>query len=191
MIKLVATAASAIALMATLAVADEAKDPRVAEAQAIIKEFFGTLKGELEAGMKQGGPVNAITVCKGRAPAISEEMSAKHGWEVGRTSLKLRNSILNKPDAWEVSVLEQFEARKAKGEDVTKIDFAEVVATPDGKQAFRYMKAIPTQELCLNCHGAEIKPEVAAALDKFYPDDKARGFKEGDIRGAFTLSKPL
>jgi hypothetical protein len=171
------------------AIAGQGQDANVAEAKSIIKEFFGTLKGELEAAVKSGGPANAITVCQQRAPAIAHEMSAKTGWQVGRTSLKLRNPA-NMPDAWELEVLNKFEQRKAAGEDPAKIAYAEVV-DQYGKKRFRFMKAIPTAELCLNCHGSELKPEVVKALDKHYAADKARGFKVGDLRGAFTLSKPL
>jgi hypothetical protein len=53
------------------------------------------------------------------------------------------------------------------------------------------MKAIPTGEVCLACHGSDITPEVAAAIDERYPDDMARGYSLGDVRGAFSLSKPL
>jgi hypothetical protein len=53
------------------------------------------------------------------------------------------------------------------------------------------MKAIPTAKVCLACHGSAITPEVTAALDEAYPQDQARGYAEGDIRGAFSLSKPL
>ncbi len=171
------------------AVASQGQDTNVAEAKSIIKEFFDKLKGELEVAIKTGGPANAIKVCQQRAPAIAHEMSAKTGWQVGRTSLKLRNPA-NMPDAWELKVLNKFEERKAAGEDPAKIAYAEVV-TRDGMQRFRFMKAIPTAELCLNCHGSELKPEVVTTLDKYYAADKARGFNVGDLRGAFTLSKPL
>ncbi len=53
------------------------------------------------------------------------------------------------------------------------------------------MKAIPTQEVCLACHGEKIDKATAAKLAKLYPKDKARGFKVGDLRGAFTMSKDL
>ena len=53
------------------------------------------------------------------------------------------------------------------------------------------MQAIPTGEVCLACHGTAIAPEITAALDEQYPDDQARGFSLGEIRGAFSLSKPL
>ena len=51
-------------------------------------------------------------------------------------------------------------------------------------------EAIGTEQVCLNCHAAEIKPDVEKLL-QLYPQDTARGFAVGDIRGAFTLSKPL
>ena len=60
-----------------------------------------------------------------------------------------------------------------------------------GQKTFRYMKAIPTGSLCLACHGDKLDPEVDAKLKALYPNDTARGFKEGDLRGAFTIAKPL
>jgi hypothetical protein len=188
--KLAAAALTSIALTGIVRAEAPAPDPNVAEAKAIIEEFFSTLKGELKAAIMQGGPVNAITVCQRRAPSIALELSEKTGWEVGRTSLKLRNASLNAPDAWELKVLEQFEVRKAEGEDVKTMAYSEVVEE-DGKKAFRFMKAVPTGKVCLNCHGTEITPEVIEALDAAYPQDQARGYELGDIRGAFTLSKPL
>ena len=55
------------------------------------------------------------------------------------------------------------------------------------------MKALPTQGLCLNCHGSEDKmaPEVKARLSELYPNDKATGYSEGQIRGALTVKRPL
>jgi hypothetical protein len=70
--------------------------------------------------------VSAIQVCKERAPAIAQTLYAKSGWEVGRTSLRLRNPALNAPDAWEKQVLQSFEKRKAGGEDFKTMSFAEL-----------------------------------------------------------------
>ena len=108
---------------------------------------------------------------------------------VGRTSLKVRNSA-NAADNWELAVLKQFEARKAQGEPADKLEFFAVIDDDQGQKTFRYMKAIPTAALCLNCHGETLSPEVDAKLKELYPNDQARGFKEGDLRGAFTLAKP-
>ena len=184
--------AAAAALLASpaLQAAPPDVDPNVAEAKAIIQAFFGNLKGELQTAIQSGGPASAVTICNAKAPGIANAMSAKTGWDVGRTSLKLRNPNVNAPDAWEQAVLVRFEERKAAGESVETMAYAETVEA-NGAKTFRFMKAIPTAELCLTCHGTDLVPEVAAEVDKFYPDDQATGFALGDIRGAFTLSKPL
>lgn len=165
-------------------------DPNVAEARGVIKQFFGALKGELQTAMKAGGPVKAISVCNTKAPEIAKSVSASSGWQVSRTSLKIRNTA-NVPLPWEQAVLKDFEKRKAAGEDLKTIDFSETVEI-DGVKTFRYMKAIPTAELCLNCHGGDnVKPEVETKLRDLYPSDQARGYQKGDIRGAFSLKKSL
>ncbi len=148
-------------------------------------QFMGALKQELQAAVKEGGPVNGIAACSTKAKEVAQAQSQTHGFQVGRTSLKLRNSN-NQPDDWEKAVLEKFEARKAAGEDLAKMEYAESV-TMDGKPAVRYMKAISTADMCLVCHGDALAPEVRAKLDEAYPQDQARDFKLGDLRGAFTF----
>ena len=160
----------------------------IAEARGIIKQFATQLKGELKKGMKEGGPVNAINVCVKKAPEITNQVSASSGWTVTRTSLKPR-TISNNPLPWERKVMEEFEARKAAGADPKTLDYSDIVEE-DGKKVFRYMKAIPTGKVCLKCHGGDnVDPDVVTRLKSLYPSDKARGFKEGDIRGAFVLIK--
>ena len=167
----------------------EDMDALKAEGKEIIKGFFQQLKGTLMSAAKKGGPMHTIEVCNKDAPKIAADAAEKSGWEVGRTSLRIRNPD-NAPDEWETKVLNMFEERKAKGEDPKKMAFAEIVEN-NGKKQFRMMKAIPLATLCTNCHGTEIKPKIAGTIDKFYPEDKARGFNKGDIRGAFTLTKNL
>ena len=154
-----------------------------------VKEFMQTLKKELQSSMQEGGPVNAVSVCNLTAPAIANTYSVRNGWEVGRTSLKLRNPN-NAPDAWERSVLEAFEERKLAGEDPVQMEFHEVVRV-DGDKQLRYMKAIPTSRPCLACHGEALDSIVKTRLEKLYPHDQALGYREGDIRGAFTITQPL
>lgn len=161
---------------------------RVQESKVVVKNFMQQLKGELQAAMKAGGPVNAVQVCNSQAPVIADQLSAKQGWNVARTSLKTRNPS-NAPDDWERQVLLEFEKRKAKGEDVKAMAYFEVQEQAGAKQ-LRFMKAIPTAAVCLKCHGDNIAPQVQSKIDSLYPEDKATGFKEGDIRGAFTITRP-
>lgn len=167
--------------------ADELKALK-AEGKGVIQGFFKELKGTLMKAKKSGGPVAAVKACNKKAPGIATNAS-KNGWDVARTSLKLRNEK-NAPDEWEMKVLKQFEARKAKGEKPKDIAYAEIVSM-NGKRTFRMMKAIPTGELCVTCHGTKVKPEIVNVLNEYYPNDKAKGFNVGDIRGAFTLKKAM
>ena len=181
--------AMAVALCgATAAFADEDLAARIGASREAIKSFAGALQEQLVSAMTAGGPTAAIEVCKIAAPDIAAEASDERGWHIGRTSLKLRNPA-NAPDAWELAVLHGFETRKAAGEDPAGIDHAEFVVR-GGQRTFRYMKAIGTQPVCTMCHGTGITQEVAAALDALYPEDQARGFEVGDIRGAFSIAQP-
>ena len=179
----------ALGLAACQSVSNEELERRTAESRAVTMEFMQTLKGELQAAMKEGGPVNAIQVCNKRAPEIAAGFSEQKGWMVARTSLKYRNPD-NAPDAWERTVLEQFEERKANGEDPKQMAYADVVED-DGAKKFRFMKAIPTAPVCLACHGETIDAAVEARIQELYPEDRARGFNAGDIRGAFTITQPM
>jgi hypothetical protein len=178
------------ALMCCSASACFAAETDVAPFREAVTAFGGSLKSELETAVKAGGPLKAIEICNTKATPIAEEHSQKLGWKITRTSSKLRNSQ-NAPDAWETQILQQFEKRKANGEDITKLEHVETVQNSDGSKAIRYMKSIFLSEGCLACHGEELNPELAAKIKELYPDDKATGFKLGDLRGAFSITQPV
>lgn len=167
--------------------ASEAIDQQLQEYRQAAQTFGKTLKGELQAAMKQGGPMAAVSVCNQRAPEIAAQLSAETGFTLRRTSLKPR---ANPPADWERAVLEDFETRHADGEPPKSIEWHEV-ATVDGEKHLRYMKAIGTQAVCLTCHGSQIDPALKAKIERLYPEDRATGFEKGDIRGAFSITAPV
>ncbi len=156
-------------------------------ASAIPPKLLNMLTDEIA----KGGMDGAIAVCREKAPQMAKAASEKSGWNVRRVSLKNRNPKAV-PDAWERSVLEDFDARAKAGEPAAKLERGEVVSVGNEK-FYRYMKALPTNDLCMNCHGpAEgIAPAVSQRLHELYPDDKAVGYAPGEIRGAITLKRPL
>jgi len=166
-----------------------ALDAEIKRSMYAIKVFTGRLQSELVKAMQAGGPTNAIAVCNTRAGVIAAEVSAKQHFTMKRVSLKNRNPD-NRANEWQRPVLKEFELRKRKGEAITDLTFADIVETDKGKQ-FRFMKAIPTGRICMKCHGTEIEFEVQTELDKLYPDDKARGYSPGDIRGAFVVTRDM
>lgn len=150
-----------------------------------------TLGGELKTSMTAGGPAAAIGVCKEKAPKIAAEAAQKTGFAIKRASPKNRNPKAV-PDAWEAAALASLEQRLAAGEKPETLDMSAVVDTPDGK-LFRYAKALPTQAVCLNCHGdpEKLSPEVKAKLATEYPDDKAVGYSAGMLRGIISMKKAM
>lgn len=176
------------AVFAAAVNANEKLAERQQKSKQVVKEFMGQLKGELKNSIKAGGPLNAVDVCNKTAPLIADSLSKKYSWKVARTSLKTRNPE-NAPDAWETKVLNVFDERKNQGEDVKLISYSEAIEVK-GRKYFRFMKAIPTGEICLKCHGDNIEPELAKKLKEKYPHDQAVGYKLGDVRGAFTIIQP-
>ena len=168
---------------ATATADDAAWNARGAQLAAQLQ---GRLKSRLEAAIAQGGPVAAIGVCRDEAPGIASEVSAASGAVVRRTSLRVRNPD-NAPDAWERKGLERFEGLKAGGADLATVEFSEKVVI-DGRPARRYLKPIVTMPVCTVCHGPSVAPEILAAISARYPADRATGFAQGDLRGAFSVT---
>lgn len=169
--------------------ADVNTDTEVAAAKAAIRDLAGALQTELKNAMQTGGPVAAVGVCNTQAMPITARVAVDQGMELGRVSLKNRNPV-NAANDWQTAVLEDFERQKSAGKDVTTLAWSETAKVEDGRE-FRFMKAIPTGAVCLLCHGVTLAPGVGDILADLYPEDRATGFSEGDIRGAFVVTRKL
>ena len=191
---LIATALTAcVAAPLAQAAGDDAEiQARVDAAKAVTGDFLKQLGGTMKREMKAGGPTAAMKVCRDVAPGIANDMSLAKGWKVTRVGTRVRNPMLGLPDAWEQSVLQDFEKRAAKGEKFDAMTYFEVVEEPAGK-SLRYMKAIGAAPQCMACHGSaeQIAEPVRAQLKTMYPYDRAVGYKPGDLRGAVSIKQPL
>lgn len=182
---------SILALALVAALPALGADPLLDEARKVAGSVPPKLLKVLTEEIARGGPEGAISVCREKAPQLAKAASEETGWAIRRVSLKNRNPKAV-PDAWERAVLEDFDRRAAAGEPLAGLEKGEVVAD-GGKKSYRYMKALPTQELCLNCHGTteRMTPAVKEKLKALYPEDRATGYGPGQVRGAMTLRKPL
>jgi hypothetical protein len=162
------------------------------EGRKVAEQFVQQLGGELRREIELSGPLRGIIVCKFGAPEMASSLSRKTGWRVSRVSLQTRNPALGQPDAWEYRVLTEFDQRLARGEKAEGMEFGEVVREPGGVY-FRYMKALPVANLCLNCHGPRegLTKDVRERLALDYPHDRGTGYTLGQIRGAVTVKRPL
>lgn len=177
-----------MALLASLnAVAQDA--PWLLEARKVASQVPPKLLQVLTEEIAKDGPASAMGVCRDKAPLMARAASEQTGWTIKRVSLQNRNPKAV-PDAWERAALEEFDRRAAVGESPASLEKADVV-TDAGRTEYRYMKALPVQQICLVCHGKaeNLLPEVATQLHTLYPDDKAVGYSLGQIRGAMTIRK--
>ncbi|MCZ7562223.1 MAG: DUF3365 domain-containing protein [Burkholderiaceae bacterium] len=141
--------------------------------------------------LNRSGPAGAIEVCREKAPQMARAASERSGWNVRRASLRNRNPK-GVPDAWERAALERFDTQAAAGAAAPTLETWQVV-DEGGRQVFRYAKALPTQPLCVQCHGSvdKLSEPVKAKLQALYPADRATGYQPGQIRGALFLKKPI
>ena len=57
-----------------------------------VEELATTLRATLLPALKEGGLTKAIAACNETAPQITEKLSLKKGWRIGRTSLNVCNN---------------------------------------------------------------------------------------------------
>ncbi|MDG1874828.1 MAG: DUF3365 domain-containing protein [Mariniblastus sp.] len=147
------------------------------QALAAKEKLLSLLLGELMTSLGDKGPAMSIRVCKTRAPEIAAQVNEETGIQIGRTSFNLRNTENAAPE-WAVNFVNE------------KVETPVEVALPD--EELGVLLPIHLQATCTLCHGNDdqIMPEVRAAISSNYPDDKATGFAEGDLRGYFWIQVP-
>jgi hypothetical protein len=169
--------------------APAADDLWMVDARTVASAVPPKLLQVLTDTIAKSNAADAVSVCQDTAPKMAKVASEQSGWQIRRVSLRNRNPKAV-PDAWERETLEDFDRRTAAGESPASLERT-IVQTVDGKPLQRYMRALPTQGLCLSCHGPteQLAPGVADRLKALYPDDRAVGYSLGQIRGAMTLKR--
>lgn len=151
-----------------------------AAAEKLVDQFSRRLRSELMDAMAKGDAASAIEVCSKKAPALAQEMSGE-GWSIRRLSMRQRNPN-NYPVSTDAAFYQQLTADSSlKYLASWKFEFK--------RRTYNYYQPIYMQSMCKSCHGKteEMDPKVVAQLAKVYPDDRAVGFEDGDLRGMFAV----
>jgi hypothetical protein len=159
--------------------------------RATAMEFMKDLKSVLISQIQTNGVLQAVAVCSDTAQVLTNNFGVQRGVYIKRVSLKNRNAN-NFPDEFEKKLLSKFELLNQNKELNDATEHAEIVQEGEFKY-LRYLKPILVQAECLNCHGSEndIMPEVKQLIAQEYSNDKAVGYKIGDLRGAVSLKKVI
>jgi len=161
----------------------------VALARAVADSLGGELTELLNQAMDSGGPALAIHFCADSAQARTLR-HWKNGLYIRRVSERVRN-VDDTPDAIERGLLQRLADLNHDGRLPNEL--VEVIRAADGTYELQYMRPILVQRRCLACHGnpASLYPEVRSELARRYPEDRATGYRVGDLRGAVSVRVPL
>lgn len=154
---------------------------------AIATAVAQGLAQRLQAQLKEKGAVGAVDFCSRTALVLTDSLIAdKPGVSVKRTSTRIRNPR-NEPDQHEQIALAWFDSARSAGGALPSA-FIQAVG-PDEMRFYRPLMIAP---FCTQCHGSseQLDPRVRQILEERYPNDRATGYQEGDLRGVIRVSLP-
>lgn len=142
------------------------------------------LGSEVKAVMQKDGPVEAVNFCSKNAISLTHEVSKTHGVNMKRVTLQQRNP-LNRPTPEETEIMNKWMSLMAKTQQPTA-----VLSKVSG--GFTYYKPLViNNDVCLKCHGTvDYATPLGQALKASYPDDRATGYRLGDLRGMIVVDIP-
>lgn len=151
----------------------------IEKGKEITSSTFLALSSELQSAMKSGGIDHALAYCNTNALDITDSLSNIYNASIKRTSFKYRNPK-NAPTDQEKEMLGHFEKVKKEGGLMSP----QVISK---KNINTFYSPIIVQDMCLKCHGP--KDEIAnyQAIKNLYPDDMAFDYKQGDLRGIWSV----
>ena len=155
----------------------------IQKGKEITKASFKELSTNLMAQMKLGGPKQAVPFCNTKAMPITLKMAEKFNVTIKRTSDKVRNTE-NKATERELQIIEAYKTSLENNNALSPI--AEI----NSDKNKRFYAPIIIKEKCLVCHGKpneQLTIKTDSLIKSYYPLDKATGYKNGDLRGIWSI----
>lgn len=149
--------------------------------KSIAQATQAALGKNLMQAISERGTAGAIEFCNIEAIPITDSLAKIHRARVKRVSDKNRN-----PDnAANEAELEYIE--NAKNQLAADQNIKPQLKEEDGKWVAYY--PILTNAMCLQCHGNadQVNKEALAKIQAHYPDDKALGYSENEVRGIWVI----
>jgi hypothetical protein len=185
--KIVLATAVAAALMANPYESQEEEVVSVIETgKKASAQLLKTLGSNLKSHMKAEGSVGAAKFCMTNAYPLTDSVDAQLGKDVSikRISLKYRNPA-NRPGEKEGKILRSLETLEQQG-----VILPEYLVERADQDTYKFYKPLRiNKQVCLKCHGDIAgNKELSGFMKENYPEDKATGYKMGDLRGAVVVT---
>ena len=148
-----------------------------ADFKKIAEETKKNLVTNLTQKISEKGAENALEFCNVNAIPLTKQLEDQHNVMIKRVSDKNRNpdNAANETERKYIDFFKEQLALKQKLE--AKFDNGVFYAP------------ITTNSMCLQCHGSEkdIKQTTLAKIKSLYPNDKATGYQENELRGLMVI----
>lgn len=127
------------------------------------------------------GAVGAIEFCSEKAIVLTDSSANELKVSIQRVSNQPRNAK-NQANKAELQIIQAYKNQLAEGLKLKPQKFTDTNGTAS------YSVPILTNAMCLNCHGNnEIAKNTAEKLQELYPEDKATGYSDNELRGLWVI----
>ena len=150
--------------------------------QEIAMNSQKALGSQLMAKMQEGGPIHALEFCSVEAIPITDSLSKVHNVKISRVSDKNRNPD-NEASHAQLDYMDLVKNQLKNGEKPMPL------IEPTSKNPKAYYPIV-SNPMCLQCHGTpgkEMSEETYAKIQELYPDDKAIGYQDNQLRGIWVI----
>jgi len=167
-------------------------DTFITFASRAMQDVLPPMIKTLQAKVDKDGYAASVNFCAGFAgehgKTKSSEWSEKAAQEIGAKTFRFRRisernrNPQNTADARQTEILASWQKHGAKP-----------TIYREGSQIFTMHPIKIPMPMCLGCHGDEKTLDKKAVMEikRLYPNDRATGYKVGDLRGAFLTETTL
>ncbi len=152
----------------------------IKKAKAIVQTAQSLLGTNLIQAIKQKGAPAAIEFCHLKAIELTDSVSKQNLVALKRITDRPRNPQ-NQANEWEMRLIAQMKDK------LDKKEILEPVLRQETDMEWVYTPII-LANTCLQCHGSkEINPQTLTVINNLYPNDKAKKYREGELRGLWVV----
>jgi len=163
---------------------DSLKKELIKKGAKIAKLTASHLQKTLKNAIKEDGLEYAIEICNIDALNLTDSISKSESVQIKRLAKKYRNPV-NETDSAESELFKSYILEWLGGRQLNP----KIIPDDNGHPV--YYNPIYVDKLCLNCHGeigTNIESKLAKLINELYPDDKATNFKQGQLRGMWSIT---
>lgn len=146
------------------------------------------LMSQVAAAIGARGPAGAVGFCNERALPLTDSLAMHHRVGLKRLSDRARNPLNEVANEQDKSAWLSLQRMMSDTGVVKKH-----LLVREGDAAVYYKAISLGMPMCLNCHGqreGEVAAETWAAIAARYPNDRATGYKLGELRGMWRIEFP-